>query len=254
MKKHVRNGISRRTFLKGAAALGAVSAVGASGAIALAEDEKTPEEIPDVPAWLGTAPGITDEMCKETAEADVVIIGAGVSGIAAARAATEAGASVIVLERTEDITIRGQVFGCLDSQFHRNLGANYDKQEVVNEICVAQGNRVNAALWMKWANESGPAFDWFESILDEGDTHFLEYWPNPEAYDNSTELRKEYCTGIEFTPQGWIHANTKQYEKSVEQGAQYMFNTMAMELRKEDGVITGVYAQKEDGTYVNVHS
>ena len=117
---------------------------------------------------------------------------------------------------------------------------------------MAQGNRVNAALWMKWANESGPAFDWFESILDEGDTHFLEYWPNPEAYDNSTELRKEYCTGIEFTPQGWIHANTKQYEKSVEQGAQYMFNTMAMELRKEDGVITGVYAQKEDGTYIKI--
>ena len=244
--------ISRRTFLKGAAALGAAAALNI-GIKAQAEDAPPAEEsAPEVPDWLGTAPGITDDMCAETMEADVVVIGAGVSGIAAARAASEAGASVIVLERMETITIRGQVFGCLDSKLHKELGAEYDKQEVVNEICVAQGNRVNGALWTKWANESGPAFDWFESIVDEEDTYFLEYWPNPEAYDNSTELRKQYCTGIEFTADGWIHANTRQYEKSVEQGAQYLFSTMAMELIKEDGVITGVYAQREDGSYIKV--
>ena len=162
--------ISRRTFLKGAAALGAAAALNI-GIKAQAEDAPPAEEsAPDVPAWLGTAPGITDDMCAETMEADVVVIGAGVSGIAAARAASEAGASVIVLERMETITIRGQVFGCLDSKLHKELGAEYDKQEVVNEICVAQGNRVNGALWTKWANESGPAFDWFESIVDEEDT------------------------------------------------------------------------------------
>ncbi len=245
--------ISRRAFMKGAAALGAAAALNISGVKALAEETPPVEEpAAEGPAWLGKAPGITDDMCAEKLEADVVVIGAGVSGIAVARAASEAGASVIVLERMETITIRGQVFGCLDSQLHKDLGADYDKQEVVNEICVAQGNRVNGALWTKWANESGPAFDWFESIVDKEDTYFLEYWPNPEAYDNSTELRKQYCTGIEFTADGWIHANTRQYEKSVEQGAQYLFNTMALELCKEDGVVTGVYAQREDGSYIKV--
>lgn len=244
--------ISRRAFLKGAAALGAAAAVNI-GALSLTPEAHAEEApAPEGPSWLGKAPGITDDMCAETMEADVVVIGAGVSGIAAARSASEAGASVIVLERMESITIRGQVFGCLDSKLHKELGADYDKQEVVNEICVAQGNRVNGALWTKWANESGPAFDWFESIVDKEDSYFLEYWPNPEAYDNSTELRKQYCTGIEFTSDGWIHANTRQYEKSVEQGAQYLFNTMAMELIKEDGVITGVYAQRDDGSYIKV--
>ena len=46
--------------------------------------------------------------------------------------------------------------------------------------------------------------------MSEDDTHFLEFWPNPENYDNSTELRKQYCTGIEFVD--WVGAVRKQYE------------------------------------------
>lgn len=251
MKKLANSGISRRTFLKGAAALGAVSMVGTGGGVALAEGENTPEEAEEVPAWLGKAPDITDDMVGETWNAKVVIIGAGVAGISAARSATETmKEGVCVLEATDSITMRGHTFGCLNSTFQKKLGCEYDPQEVVNEICVSMGNRVNALLWKKWADESGDAFDWFESILDESDTHFLEFWPNPEAYDNSTELRKQYCTGIEFVD--WVAPITKQYEKSVEQGAEYHFNTTAKKLIKEDGVITGVYAEKEDGTLVKV--
>ena len=255
MKKQTNKGVSRRSFLKGAAAVAAATA--ASGVMAMADGEDVApvaeEPVDEGPAWLGKAPGITDEMCTETVDADVVIVGAGASGIAAARAASEIeGVKVVVIERMPEPTIRGLVFGCLDSQLHKDLGAEYDKQEVVNEICKAQGNRVNAALWTKWANESGAAFDWFASILDDSFTYFLEMWPNPDAYDNSTELRKQYCTGIEFVD--WIGAVTKQYEKSVEQGAEYLFNTMALELCKEDGVVTGVYCQKEDGSYLKVNA
>ena len=258
MKKQNMNGISRRSFMKGAAVGATLAGLAGSSVLSLAE-EAPAEEMPgsgepvpeEIPAWLGEAPGITDDMCEaDMPEADVVIVGAGVAGIAAARAAVEDGASVIVLEQTADPTVRGLVFGALDSQFQKDLGCSYDKQEVVNEICRSMGNRVNASLWKKWADESGETFDWFESVLDESDTHFLEFWPNPEAYDNSTELRKQYCTGIEFVD--WVGAVMKQYNKSVEEGAVYMFNTPAVELAKEDGVITGVYAQKEDGSYIKV--
>lgn len=242
------NEISRRSFLKGAAAaaMGTILSAGI-GASAYADEAA---EVSEVPGWLGTAPGITDDMCASTAEADVVVVGAGVAGIAAARSAAEAGASVIVIEQTADITVRGLVFGALDSKFQKDLGCSYDRMEVVNEICKSMGNRVNASLWRKWANESGETFDWFEEILGDEFYHFLEYWPNPETYDNANELRKQYCTGIEFSD--WVGAVTKQYEKSVAEGAEYMFSTPAVELCKEDGVITGVYAQKEDGSYVKV--
>ena len=149
-------------------------------------------------------------------------------------------------EEAPAITVRGLVFGALDSSYQKELGAVYDNNEVVNEICRGMGNRPNQRLWHKWANESGAAFDWFAEVLDESDEYFLEFWPNPEGYDNANELRKQYCTGIEFVD--WVAAVNKQYQKSVDEGARYVFDTRALKLaQEEDGTVTGVYAEGPDG-------
>ncbi len=201
-------------------------------------------------SWLGESPKLTDADCNVTETADVIVVGAGVAGISAARAAADAGASVIVVEQTEGPVIRGLVFGALDSSYQKSLGATYDNNEVVNEICRGMGNRPNQRLWMKWANESGAAFDWFEEALDASDEYFLEFWPNPPKYDNARELRKQYCTGIEFVD--WVGAVTKHYNKSVEVGAVYAFSKKAVQLAQDSsGAVVGVYAQAADGSYVN---
>ena len=250
--------IDRRTLLAAVGAMAAVAGAGkltasarADGAAPAAEGASYP--VPEKPFdggdWLGEAPTVVDADCSVIESADVVVVGAGIAGIAAARAAAEAGASVIVVEQSTQPTIRGLVFGALDSSYQKSLGATYDNNEVVNEICRAMGNRPNQRLWHKWANESGAAFDWFAEVLDESDEYFLEFWPNPEGYDNANELRKQYCTGIEF--KDWVAAVTKQYQKSVDEGATYKFSTRAVCLaQSEDGAITGVYAQVEDGSYI----
>ena len=57
--------ISRRTFLKGAAAFGAAAALN-FGVKAQAEELPAAEEpVDEGPSWLGKAPGITDDMCAE---------------------------------------------------------------------------------------------------------------------------------------------------------------------------------------------
>jgi succinate dehydrogenase/fumarate reductase flavoprotein subunit len=198
--------------------------------------------------WLGSAPTVGDADCASTETADVVVVGAGVAGISAARAAAESGANVIVVEQTAAPVIRGLVFGALDSTYQKSLGAVYDNNEVVNEIMRAMGNRPNQRLWKKWADESGATFDWFVEALDESDKYFLEFWPNPSKYDNSKELRKQYCTGIEFVD--WVGAVTKHYEKSVSAGASYAFNMKAVSFAQDSaGAVVGVYAQAADGTY-----
>ncbi|MBQ9617919.1 MAG: FMN-binding protein, partial [Oscillibacter sp.] len=50
-------------------------------------------------AWLGEAPDITDDMVEETVTADVLVIGCGVAGVAAVRAAAEEGANVVAVEK-----------------------------------------------------------------------------------------------------------------------------------------------------------
>ena len=167
-------------------------------AAAPAEEYPRPTKPFESGDWLGEPPVVSDADCASVETVDVVVVGAGIAGIAAARAAAEAGANVTVIEQAETITVRGLVFGALNSSYQQELGAVYDANEVVNEICRGMGNRPNQRLWHKWADESGAAFDWFAEVLDDSDTYFLEFWPNPESYDNANELRKQYCTGIEF--------------------------------------------------------
>ncbi|MBR2834232.1 MAG: FAD-dependent oxidoreductase [Coriobacteriales bacterium] len=235
--------IDRRQLLQ-AAGIGAAAAAVGSIPFAAAESLTNDGD------WLGEAPVITDADCAEVRTADVVVIGAGVAGIAAARSAVESGASVLVVEQAEKPTIRGLVFGAINSEYQKSLGCVVeDPTEVVNEMCREMGNRPNMRLWMKWAKESGPAFDWFEAALDGEFEYFLEMWPQPEMYDNEKEFRKQWNTGIEFVD--WVGANTKQYEKSVEEGVVYAFNMHAELLAKDEaGVVTGVYATAEDGSIV----
>lgn len=256
--------VDRRRFLQ-AMGLGAAAIVGGSALSGCAQTETgqpsdakpegqqaqqaSAEQAKTSGDWLGEAPAVTDADCTETKQADVVVIGAGVAGIAAARAAAEEGASVLVVEQSDAPTIRGLVFGALNSSYQKELGAVYDANEVINEICRAMGNRPNQRLWHKWAAESGETFDWFAEALDESDTYFLEFWPNPDGYDNSKELRKQYCTGIEFVD--WVAAVTKQYERSVSEGVEYAFNMKAAKLAQDSsGNVVGVYAQDADGNYV----
>ena len=101
--------MDRRTFVKGAA-LGAVAT--ASAAVvpaALADPTVTALEgsvagagaaIPtDVPAWLGAEPTIADADITAAYDTDILIVGAGCAGSAAAATAAELGLNFLLVER-----------------------------------------------------------------------------------------------------------------------------------------------------------
>ncbi len=263
-KEDNKKTVSRRNFIKGAAVSAAsVAAVGVLSGCKPTVVEETPETTDqtsevvqettciDTKEWLGSAPGITDEQCDSTKTADVIIVGAGVAGISAARSALEEGASVIVVEQSASYTVRGLCFGALDSKLQKELGCKYDNMEIVRELQKYSGNRSNMALLTKWANESGETFDWFEEVLKEDGRDFgyyLAMWPNPENFDNTTEYYKQYCTSIQFTD--WVGAIEAQYNKAVALGADFQFNTPAKQLAVVDGVVKGVYAQDASGNYI----
>ena len=103
--------ISRRDFLKGAAAGAASLAVmGLGGGAALAEDapeamnaelslKKWDFEIPPAP--------IPEDQIAETIEDDIIVIGAGMSGLTTAYSAAECGASVTLFSGSSHPISRG---------------------------------------------------------------------------------------------------------------------------------------------------
>ena len=71
--------------------------------------------------WLGTPPEFP--AIDETLEADVIVCGAGLAGVAAARAAVEGGATVLIFEKCGGVQFRSSDFGVPGRQAFKTMGA-----------------------------------------------------------------------------------------------------------------------------------
>ena len=160
--------LNRRDFLKGigstAAVVGAVSLIGCAPEAAPAEQgmAETGEASADPVAsgtgmtfvgnegktmgevlgagWLGEEPEIADDEIAESLSCDIVVCGAGHSGVACARKAAEDGASVILIEKQPEdgYTVIGNDIGHLNSQWQtETIGIpSYDPVELVSKLAV----------------------------------------------------------------------------------------------------------------------
>jgi hypothetical protein len=109
-------------------------------------------EIPPAP--------ISEEQIAEEMEADVVVIGGGIAGLAAGARCTELGMSVIVVDKHKSLVAHGAHIACLDSPVMRELGIKIDKQEFARRWMHTSGSRVNEDLLWLYINKSEEAVLW----------------------------------------------------------------------------------------------
>ncbi len=177
----------------------------------------------------------------EKLSAEVVVIGAGASGVSAAVTAADKGAKVIIIEKTA--VIGGASNLSWAGKFYNSSAAveNGLKVEVEKEIAdwIANNHwRVDAAAIRQYVTKSGETYDWLE---EKGyQTTFLNF--NGEqlhvlpAYDTRQEILKNML------------------KDSVEQGGgQVLTETTGKKLlANEAGDVVGVSAEKADGTTVEI--
>ena len=137
-----KTSMDRRSFLKGAFATGAVATAAVTGVGTLAGCAAQPKEgkagasASDSKAAGGayefeTAPDpIPEGDIKETVDADVVVIGAGFSGLCCALAAAENGANVVMLERMDHVIGRGGSIYAMNSKLTKEKGYECSVEEV----------------------------------------------------------------------------------------------------------------------------
>jgi len=263
---------SRRTFLKGAAAGTGIVAAAGTGllgngtAAALSADapQQNPFENPPAPisaAQIGTVTG-----------ADVVVVGAGTSGLHAALAAAQAGAKVILIEKTDRIQARGGDNTALNSKIHKKLGIKIDEGKVIDALMRRGEGRLDQDILNLWAHNSGRVMDQIIDICaaeglptylvipDRGDEDcaIIDRWPNPSGFPKGwnylDERNIEYPTchrpgGKAESQRIWLQAIEK---KARSLGAQFHYETKAVQLLRDgtSGRVTGVVAQKKGGGYV----
>ena len=111
-------------------------------------------------SWETPPAKIPEAQIAETLDADVVIIGGGISGMAAAARLTEKGQRVIVVDRYKDLVGRAAHVAALDSSVMRRLGVSIDKQKFAKDWLRTCCYRVNEELLWLYINRSGEAMDW----------------------------------------------------------------------------------------------
>ncbi|MBY6106291.1 FAD-binding protein [Ferrimonas balearica] len=251
----LQNGISRRRFMTGAAmGTGAMAFAGLTGGVAEAKPMEAGELLAksaDGGATLSFMPKprpIADSEIASTQRFDVVVVGAGASGVPAALSAAENGAKVAVLQKQAIVVSQGNTGSGLDLKTSDKAGI----EALVNRLMSDSAHRCSPALVRAWAYHSGEAVSWVIDRARKGGAQVEDQGTKPQhGIKGITEYPLNFVTSYfgpkPYTAGDGMRALAKTAEKA---GVKFFFNTPAQQLiQDEAGRVIGVIAQDRDGRY-----
>lgn len=264
MSMEEQKGFSRRTFIKGAAL--STAGLASAGMLPGCGSEETPPATPDAteasePGFLKAPEAISDSQIKSTVNADVVVIGAGMSGLCAAMSAAEEGAKVVILEKTERVNFRGNDYGTIGSKMQKQINNEINKMEAVQEIMRYNAYKGNQRIVSLWADNSGAVADW---IMSKAESYGCTPKPVPldETVTPGTTIKGFPTLSFRMDPSEaalgdapkgtdpWTASMRYTLKKGCEDaGIQFYYETPAVQLvREEQGRVTAVIGGAE-GAY-----
>lgn len=229
--------LGRREFIKGATISGLSAAMLGLAACSPGQEK---QEFPDGKET------ITRDV-SEVRECDVVVVGAGMSGLSAIVQASELSNSVIALEASGAVGGAGNgVEGmfAVDSPLQKEQGIAIDKVSILTKELRKAGYAVSGLMWKELISNSADNIQW---LLDNG----VEFSGVVDGYTPNGEVTTFHWFKDGHARDGYV---SQMERKAIENGAEIILNTAAKELIVEDGAITGVYALKGDGTYLQINA
>lgn len=263
--------ISRRGFFIGAATLGAgaaMSMAGCSGSSSSSSSSSSASSSSSSDAltaktsqekWaFEVAPDpIADSDISNTVEADVIVVGAGTSGLVAANSALDEGLDVCVITASSMPIYRGGSNHAVMSKVKQRFGLPADDLTLFEREMINNGMSVDQRKWYAFYNNSEEAMNWLVDIMEakgyetglEQPTQFLE----GGNYFNFTGAHG-FMTGDAHT----MGMNQKfvvdELAARLEAaGKQVQYKNIARQLVRDSngtGRVSAVIAELEDGSYV----
>jgi fumarate reductase flavoprotein subunit len=251
--------LSRRAFLK-ATSMGAAAVAGSSILSACAPKQATPAAVEPpstggrVYSWETPPTPIPAADIKETVTTDVVVVGAGTSGMVAALSAREAGAKVILIEKHTMFRYGGGYNAALGSRLQKSLGIELDKNDVVLSLMRFDECKPDQCLLRLWADNSGKIMDWLMDMAEaEGIKTAIRTWPQPDGYDLKKEFYPVYPAGHSIGEGDNQSPLLKVLEKNaLAKGVDIRYSTPGVQLVSDGGRVTGIIAKNKDGNYVQL--
>ena len=267
--------VTRRGFVAGAAGAAGMAAAGAVagalGGVAAAEEEGTEEE-QATPPFLVKPDFPADSDIVEERDCDVLVIGMGLAGTAAFKAAAESGVRTLALEKqpedTYSVVYMAGDFGVVGSQIQKDLGIEWaPKSVIMHEMQKECASRIDPWMMGYWYDHSGQDFDWFvegadfevlEGTAAEKKTD-KEFYIRPKCFPKSENYHYEeefypYFHGTITTNPNMQWACQAAMDAGKAAGGEIVFGAAGEQLvLDESGAVAGAVA-KTDAGYLRVNA
>ncbi len=234
----INKGLSRRSFLT----LGGVAALGSAAALAGCAPQQNKADLAETGENAAEANAM--KTADETRECDIAIVGAGGAGMWAAVEAVNAGKSVIVIEKGQDVGVsNGSIAGgpfMVGSKLQQNAGIEFSVEEAFNHVMEYAHWATNAAAIKQALELSGDTVDRFTDDFGV---------PTGLRPDNYGAGHDSVRCNFQADPK-----DSKTQQKGVDRmgplqahieanGGEFIFNTAGKRLIMEDGVCVGVQCE-----------
>lgn len=246
------DGVSGASITSKAVKKAAASCIEQAMGLATEPEEETVVD-DGTPAWLGHEPEIADSEIVETLDTEVLVVG---GGLFAACSAGENGAKTLVIDKLTSGGVRDDL-GAIDSRYQKEWGTKIDKFDYITEMTKTAAGRLDQRLVKLWAEESGEAIDWYGDRLAE---RGVEFWHEAGGDDEGSRYI-HFATGHSPKWEGSDDGEGNQLngakvltDYALTLGVEFRYNTPMIKLIKENGRVTGVIAENEDGGYVRINA
>ena len=227
--------LTRRNFLASAATLGTAAAI-AGASVASAAPVVTAAE-------RGT--GIEPTHVDTTVDADVAVVGGGMTGLCAAVSAAQNGATVVVLEKRSVLGGNGSMpegLFAVNSPLQEAAGIESPSVlDIVKNEFQFNNFRITYDYWANFINGSGESIQW---LLDLG----AEFDPVGSMFGSPMVFH--------YGKDGHAAAIVEALQNELDslETITVLYETPATALKMEDGCVAGVYGTAADGSVTLVNA
>jgi fumarate reductase flavoprotein subunit len=267
--ENASNGISRRNFLIGAGAASAMGALALSGCSPKTSSSSSSSSSSETTAtgsstdWLGEAPEIAESDITNTVDTDILICGAGMSGIMAGATAAELGVDFFIAEKGTEAAASHYDMGAIHSRYQIEQGIDFSEGRWLNEHARYASFKNDQSVLRTWVENSGATIEW---IADTYTKHFgqestvtvdVENGGDGQAGGTNYFIPPEchHVTNPAFVNERGYTEHVKAMTQVIEDdGYEVNYGYELVKLVQDDsGAVTGAIFNTSDG-YVQVNA
>ena len=215
--------------------------------------------------WLGTEPTIDEASITDTWDTDILIVGAGNGGMAAAAFAAQNGLNFRIIEQNSVVQDTRHWYGAIDTSAAKAAGAEpCDRAKLLSEISRYASGKCDQRVVRTWINESAAMHDFVSGILEGEYGYTCEFtsgseaaWPAENAEHNTDYLYPVEEHNYMASESAAGMQRNQVFQDYIEKlGYSIDFTTALAKLEKDDtGRITGVIAQSnDDGHFIRINA